>query len=332
MALRALALCALAMGGCTILYGNPRDGGGADFADSDLAGADLTGSDGPVGDLAPAVLWTQQISNTVQSLNAVWGCSATNVYAAGAGGTVLHAIAPGTWTAKTAGTAPLYAIGGLSCTDVFVVGQGGAMFLTKNDDLYLPQAPGTASDLHGVFPLFMNVVVAGKGGTVLRSNAGLSVWTAMTSNTGADLLTLTGRAGLLWAVGSSGAIQHFDSVTWKSQPSGTAVTLRGVFLPAAGNDVWVVGDGGTVLHSTNLGGAWAPVVVPISVNYLGVWGSSGQDVYVVGELGVILHTVDGGATWAREAGPGTATLRAVWGSGASNVYAVGDDGTVLHYP
>lgn len=328
---RGLALLAIALSGCTILYGDPRSpDGGADLSGS----SDLSGGDGATGDLAPAVIWTQHTSNTLQNLNAVWGCSASNVYAAGVGGTVLHSTVAATWTAKTAGAAPLYAVGGPDCANVFLVGQGGAMFTTKNDDLYLPQATGTMADLHGVQPLFNTMLAAGKAGTVLRSNAGLSVWSPMTSNTAADLLTLEGRAGLLWAVGSSGAIQHFDNgpFTWTSQPSGTAVTLRAVLVPPTGNDLWVVGDGGTVLRTTNLGGTWSPVAVPISVSFYGVWGANGQDVYIVGELGVILHTVDGGASWQREAGPGTATLRAIWGSGASNVYAVGDNGTVLHFP
>ena len=57
-------------------------------------------------------------------LNAVWGSSATDVYAVGSSGTILH-FDGNAWQAIPSGTtATLYGVGGSSATDVYVTGDG----------------------------------------------------------------------------------------------------------------------------------------------------------------------------------------------------------------
>src|SRR2546422_11724983 len=56
---------------------------------------------------------------------------------------------------------------------------------------------------------------------------------------------------------------------------------------SASNDVWAVGDRGTILHWD--GGEWSASASGTE-NYLySVWGSASNDVWVVDERGTILH-------------------------------------------
>src|SRR6185295_12001428 len=62
-------------------------------------------------------------------------------------------------------------------------------------------------------------------------------------------------------------------------------------------NVYIVGDGGTILHTTNGGARWNHEDVS-SAPLWGVWGSAAGDVYAVGNQGTILHAKSG--TWASE--------------------------------
>ncbi|MBK6535930.1 MAG: hypothetical protein IPF99_42285 [Deltaproteobacteria bacterium] len=53
----------------------------------------------------------------------------------------------------------------------------------------------------------------------------------------------------VWAVGEGGTILHWDGARWSSIPSNTTATLRSVWGASAG-DVWAVGDNGTAVHYT----------------------------------------------------------------------------------
>lgn len=64
---------------------------------------------------------------SAQGLNGVWGASATDVFAVGENGTILHYDGV-TWLLPTSGTTErLHAVWGSSGTDVFVVGGGGVI-------------------------------------------------------------------------------------------------------------------------------------------------------------------------------------------------------------
>jgi len=69
--------------------------------------------------------WRIQFSGVVPDLIAVWGTSASDVFAAGVSGTLLHYDGTG-WSRETSGTlATLTGVWGASGTDVFVVGASG---------------------------------------------------------------------------------------------------------------------------------------------------------------------------------------------------------------
>src|SRR5262249_42535015 len=113
--------------------------------------------------------------------------------------------------------------------------------------------------------------------------------------------------------------------TWALLPSGTTQTLNGVW--GSGADVFAVGSGGTILHSSD-GGATGSLQASGTTQTLnGVWASGPTDAAAVGPGGTFPLSVNAAATCALLPSGTTQTLNGVWGSGP-NVFAVGTGGTI----
>jgi hypothetical protein len=133
----------------------------------------------------------------------------------------------------------------------------------------------------------------------------------------------------VFAVGSRGAILHFDGERWRRFKSGSSKHLAAVWA-GAGTQAFAVGLDGTILHFDGRG--WEAEKSGTSNTLVSVWGASPSDVFAVGRGGTILH-FDGRA-WTRQPSGTKVDLSAVWGAGAASstdVYAAGDRGTLLHY-
>ena len=131
-----------------------------------------------------------------------------------------------------------------------------------------------------------------------------------------------------------------DGWYWASpQPQGNV--LSAVAFGDALN-AWSVGDGGTILHSSDAGVTWhlqaSPATVPLgSVQFVGAaqgWAAGGDGWYSTipseSANGVILHTSDGGATWAaQKTVPGSAISDLAF-AGDRQGWAVGGRGLILH--
>jgi hypothetical protein len=130
----------------------------------------------------------------------------------------------------------------------------------------------------------------------------------------------------VFAVGSPGAILHFDGSTWSwmTVPPGTPSSLREVW-GADASHVFVVGDGGAILFYN--GATWASMATGTTANLSGVWGFSPTDVYAVGNAGTILHY--DGTAWSPMASGTSLDINAVWGPSATDVFAATDGGLVL---
>lgn len=100
------------------------------------------------------------------------------------------------------------------------------------------------------------VVMAGKGGTIVRTAATLPLQgpVSMNSPVTADLTDIAGTADgkHLWAVGAGGTIVHFDAACgmWVQETSPTAKNLSALWVSDGEKTVWAVGASGTVLHRT----------------------------------------------------------------------------------
>jgi hypothetical protein len=138
----------------------------------------------------------------------------------------------------------------------------------------------------------------------------------------------------VWAVGfnfqgRSAVAAHWDGSAWSSYPTDGAGPLWGMW-ESTKDDVWAVGDFGTVVHWN--GTIWSPSMTATQASLNSVWSSSvvdDNDIWAAGANGTILHF--DGTSWSPNLGVSSKTLYRLWGSAQNDVWAVGDAGTILHY-
>jgi photosystem II stability/assembly factor-like uncharacterized protein len=135
-------------------------------------------------------------------------------------------------------------------------------------------------------------------------------------------------ASSIWVVGE-------DGVLLVSTDGGASWSLRPTTstrhlraVARAANTGWAVGDGGTLLRSSNAGTDWVAQTSGTVHTLRGVAVFDAQRAWAVGDGGRVLRTVDGGATWTQHAS-GVDRLHAVAFASAQNGLAVGQAGAVL---
>ena len=132
--------------------------------------------------------WTA-VSTGTQPLAYVWGTSASDIYAVGANGTILHATDGVTFTAQTSNTTVQLAAVGGSAGDVYVVGGDGGGSST-NTILHSTNAGGTWT---AQMPVAATSVSAGVWGS-----AAMTAFVTSYANAG---LALTTNGGGTWSAG-----------------------------------------------------------------------------------------------------------------------------------
>jgi hypothetical protein len=126
----------------------------------------------------------------------------------------------------------------------------------------------------------------------------------------------------VFAVGDGGTILHRINSAWSVMASGVTSNLRGVWAASA-SDVWAVGMGGTVLRFN--GTSWSAITGATTSDIDAVWGSSATDVWLVGS-GVVTHW--NGTAFSSMSFAGT--LLSVSGTGPTDVWVAGEN-TYLHH-
>lgn len=99
-------------------------------------------------------------------------------------------------------------------------------------------------------------------------------------------------------------------------------------IARSGNTGWAVGDGGTVLRTNNAGTDWVAQDAASVQTLRAVAVFDAQHAWAVGDGGLVLRTVDGGASWTPHAS-GVDRLYGVAFASAQNGLAVGPDGAIL---
>ena len=280
-----------------------------------------------VSTTASAGRWEEQKSiPQVESINGIWGTSATNIFTVGFDGTILHY--DGTsWSSMTSvTTAHLYSIWGSSANDIFAVGDGGTV-LHYDGTSWKSMPSGTTSQLQSIWGSSANDVFAVGGtffGEIVHYDG--TSWSPMSSGTDKELSGVWGTsANNVFAVRWDGSILHYNGVSWSEMSSGTSSWLEHIWGTST-NDIFAVGHDGTILHYD--GTSWSSMT-SCTFNILkSIWGTSANDVFAVGYTGTIVHY--DGTFWRPMTSNTFNSLYGIWGSG-TNVSAVGSSGTVLNY-
>lgn len=238
--------------------------------------------------------WTPVASPTSFGLNDILLAAVPEVYVAGDNGTLLHSTNDGaSWTRDTLATyASLHGVQ-LAGAVMTVVGEFGVMGRRIATDPWQFSNPGTNRAANWVtFGNATHGFCAGQYGTIYRTTDGGDLWTEIVNG-------LTG-----------------DS-------------FYGAEM--AGPDrVWMVGDFGALLHSSDGGGSWAAQNSQTANSLLSVSFVNENSGWAVGDLGTLLKTSNGGATWSLlNIGYGTTIFFGVKFKDVLNGWIVGDNGLIL---
>lgn len=173
-------------------------------------------------------------------LYAIWTKSATEAFAVGDSGLVMHLI-DGTWTKEVAPTAHalLGVWGDKNNTTTFAVGEAGTIVF-YNGSAWTAQTSSTTANLYGVWGSNLNDVYAvGDGGTIIHYNG--AVWSPQSSGTTQGLRGISGTSSSsVIAVGNANTVTRFDGTKWTAQRLASLVNLRGVWQ-ASPTDIFAVG-------------------------------------------------------------------------------------------
>jgi hypothetical protein len=174
-------------------------------------------------------------SGTSTHLYDVWGNSASDVFAVGAGGTILR-YNGSAWSAMASGTTSiLWDVWGSSGSDVYAVGDGGTI-LHYNGSAWSPMAfSGPANNLMGVWGSSANDVFAvGRWGTILHYGLNaLTVTTGAASNVRDTTATLNGNLTSLGPVTTANVSFEYGTTTgYGTATTPQAMTAVGAFSAA----------------------------------------------------------------------------------------------------
>ena len=150
------------------------------------------------------------------------------------------------------------------------------------------------------------------------------------------LLGVAVQDNTVWLAGNFGKILRSDDGKgehWTVQVTGTEEHLQDI-------DAWdkdhavAVGNGGTILVTTDGGGTWQPIVVELSevANKLMrvKTGPDQGEAWAVGEMGAILHSTDFGRHWALMRPAEDVIMSDIEVSNPDDLLVVGEYGRMFH--
>jgi len=106
-----------------------------------------------------------------------------------------------------------------------------------------------------------------------------------------------GKNGLITKLTPNGSTPAFSLIQRKDNTNWTEQHLNAVHVLDQ-NVIWVAGNQGTILKTSNAGTSWSLVNVGMKSDFVSVWFSDLKTGWLGGNDGIILKTIDGGKTWA----------------------------------
>jgi photosystem II stability/assembly factor-like uncharacterized protein len=290
-----------------------------------------------------------------KDLNAVWGTSSKNVYAAGDDGTIVRSSDEGeTWRDVAPPHKPGAQFGarytsmwGSGPSDIYVVGDtdlSHALILhSANGTTFLEQAaPSGVGELVAVWGSDAEHVYAAGLHEILRTTDHGASWQSVWKDPGARLTRLTGGGGSIAATGWSGAskqdallVESTDGgALWHAASGKPSMPLHGIWKTKRGALLGTA-YGPKIHRSVDNGVTWStePIAFDGHMNTIG--GSTTDDtgeVFAAGFNGALFSSKDDGKVWEKidTKLDWTQALHAIWVSPEGEVFVVGDAGIVLH--
>jgi hypothetical protein len=215
--------------------------------------------------------WSSYAILNANTINAVWGASATDIFAVGSLGTIIRSNGTSaSWHLLTPSitTLDLNCIWGSSADDVYTGGDIGSLF-HFNGTQWNSLGIGTGQDLRALWgSSASDIYAAGSYGEILHYDG--SIWGLATASSGIALNTLWGSsASDVFAAGDYGAVYHYDGNTWSKLGNSTLVDINAVWGSTSGK-VYFACKNGIMVTFTR------PDLIPPVVNNAKIEGIDGK--------------------------------------------------------
>jgi hypothetical protein len=314
-----VSTCVVGTGGCTTWNTPAACAGGLTCAGGVCQGG------GPLA-------WRVVASPTQQRLVDLWGASATDVWAVGEQGTILH-YDGATWSPSASGSVSrINGIWGASSTNVFAVAQSGDI-LRWNGTQWTSSKPLATVYWYDVAGANGNDVWA--VGTTNNQYPAIAhfdgaTWTQVTAwqPTSNYLPSSVAVVGGTTYVVQAGRLLRRDGAGWTFLANVGFAGSNGMSAVSA-SDIWFAG-GYNITHWD--GTAASTVTNPFAtVDWGGVFARNATNAFAVGNDGRIASW--NGTAWSidsRKPAGFTSDMHGVWASSASDAWAVGEGGLLLH--
>jgi photosystem II stability/assembly factor-like uncharacterized protein len=243
--------------------------------------------------------WQPQANVTLDSLAAIFFIDATRIVVVGGNGSILLSADHGSsWSQQRVGSAFLRGVSIAPTGAGFAVGDNGAILRTLDGAQHWTSQPPPSGYTANLF----------RGVVQNRFNTGEAV--------------IVGKGVILHTTDGG--------VSWANDPTVAAGNqYNSVASSFSFNTLFVVGTGGVIYKSTNLGSTWQFQTSGTSFDLNSVSSSGSTILTAVGNHGTILHTTDG-VNWNLQPSGTTADLYGVFGTDPNHWYVVGDNGTLLY--
>jgi tRNA A-37 threonylcarbamoyl transferase component Bud32 len=232
----------------------------------------------------------EPLPGEIARVRSIIAFSATDVWACGDPGVVLHHDGNGWKVAETNLGHRVHELFGFSSSDLWIVGDNGTLAHYDGKSWTRTAGLGTAyfTSMWGARPDDLWVVGKVYEGQAAMLHYDGKRWQTRTSGTSQTLLTIFGlRADLIYAAGHQGTILRYDGKDWKAVTGvETTQKLNGLF-GVSERDLWVVGHVGTALHYTGKG--WSVVSTGTKRNLNSGWTSGNGEAWAAGDHGTLLR-------------------------------------------
>lgn len=249
-------------------------------------------------------IFTPMAPVTSNQLHSVWGTSASNVYAVGEMGVMLHYDGH-TWTpVDTPAPYHLHDIWGSSETDIYAVGKQG-------------------------------VILHFDGSTWSETTTAQDVWhddiRSIMGFSGSDIYLVGGYSS--FDMGTWFFIRHYDGSTWTTLFRNPQTILSDIWCQSSKN-IFIAG--GTYMDHSFLyhlcGRTLAQIDTPTPQPLTAVWGDSPSNIYATGikassPQGGIFHY--DGTKWSTLLQT-PQSFHDIWANSSTDIYFVGTQGTIYH--